>query len=329
MHEGYDSEDDPGEGALDSEMEPVESEDEGGEVYFANPKRTTSTRGRENVNAVERTVPIVLDGVYPPRREKPQEKPASENTAPVEAPRSSAVPVPLASSKLTAEKVREILADVQPIDARQVRVLPSPKQGKTQENPGTPVELDRRKLTPSRPEELVKAEPKITGRQSDIQSSVHLPAIVKRLLDLEIPLTVREVLVASKEIRNEIQDVIHLKNVILGHDSPLIANWAWPRSEGVLIRVEMEIGGRRVVAIVDTALLLRLPGFHRGSSNAGRLVLSLEDLRCYRFLDNGSIALVESLGHLLSLFAFHSDGYLQHNEGSNGHGNGPLVALPL
>ncbi|KAJ7171350.1 hypothetical protein C8R46DRAFT_1216918 [Mycena filopes] len=130
-----------------------------------------------------------------------------------------------------------------------------PKQGKTQENPGTPVELDRRKLTPSRPEELVKAEPKITGRQSDIQSSVHLPAIVKRLLDLEIPLTVREVLVASKEIRNEIQDVIRLKNVkavLLGHDSPLIANWAWPRSEGVLIRVEMEIGGRRVVAIVDT-----------------------------------------------------------------------------
>ncbi|KAJ7290737.1 hypothetical protein C8J57DRAFT_1493445 [Mycena rebaudengoi] len=72
-----------------------------------------------------------------------------------------------------------------------------------------------------------------------------------------IPLTVGEALALSKEIRNGIQDHIRLKNVkavLIGKSSnnPLLANWTWQRTEGILIRVEMEVGGRKVMAIIDT-----------------------------------------------------------------------------
>ncbi|KAJ6492182.1 hypothetical protein C8R45DRAFT_1137291 [Mycena sanguinolenta] len=68
-------------------------------------------------------------------------------------------------------------------------------------------------------------------------------------------MTVREALAASKEIRNGLQDVVRLKNVkavLVGSGSSSVMQWNWPRSKGVLIRIEMEIFGRRVVAIVDT-----------------------------------------------------------------------------
>lgn len=73
---------------------------------------------------------------------------------------------------------------------------------------------------------------KMGGRQSDIQNTVHIPSIIDRILDLTVPMTVREAFVVSKEIRSGILDTIRLKNVkavLIGRvpNHPLIAAWNW------------------------------------------------------------------------------------------------------
>jgi hypothetical protein len=98
---------------------------------------------------------------------------------------------------------------------------------------------------------------KPVGRQSDVQNTVNLSSIINRILDLTVPMTVREAVVASREIRTGIMDTIRLKNVkavLIGRlpGNTLVANWNWPRSEGVLIKIEVETGGRIITAIVDT-----------------------------------------------------------------------------
>ncbi|KAJ6490383.1 hypothetical protein C8R47DRAFT_1215243 [Mycena vitilis] len=70
-------------------------------------------------------------------------------------------------------------------------------------------------------------------------------------------MTVREAFVASKDIRAGIMDTIRLKNVkavLLGRsqDNPLVAHWNWPRTDGILIKIDVESGGRKISAIVDT-----------------------------------------------------------------------------
>jgi hypothetical protein len=66
-----------------------------------------------------------------------------------------------------------------------------------------------------------------------------------------------EIMVTSKEIWSEIQDLIKVKNVravLLGKsaDNPIIASMNWPRTDGVLIQIDMETSGNDVCAIIDT-----------------------------------------------------------------------------
>ncbi|KAK7058092.1 hypothetical protein R3P38DRAFT_2760211 [Favolaschia claudopus] len=263
------------EGDSDDESDIEESEDEG-EVYLSIPRR------QYRVHAADRTVPSTkaarrsaFDGVHVPRREKVSIAKETKTTPPPKVPG-----VPLSSTsrpiieralsskpKTPAGTMRDILNDVKPYDAR------APRESKTQdvempdaEAPGkhTAATNKRRKE-----DEAVKTAPPThraassrstesaekhapPGRQSEIQASVSLPKIVERILDLEVPMSVREVLVSSKEIRNNLQEVIKLKNVKSVLAGAQSAPWTWPRSEGVLIRAEMEIGGRQVVAIIDT-----------------------------------------------------------------------------
>ncbi|KAJ7231172.1 hypothetical protein B0H12DRAFT_1029628, partial [Mycena haematopus] len=205
------------------------------------------TRFVEQVNGADRTVPstraarrLAFDGVHVPRREKPKE-------VDTEAPKAS-------SPKKSPTPEKPI-----PVEKR-ARHDPSRK-----ENEGSEKLPARRTATEKSADasttEPSKSEIKTTGRQSDIQSTVQLPKIVDRILDLELPITVREVLAASKEIRNGLQDTVRLKNVkavLMGSGFPLVAQWTWPRTDGVLIRIEMEICGRRVVAIVDTGSQLNV-----------------------------------------------------------------------
>ncbi|KAJ6547304.1 hypothetical protein B0H19DRAFT_954746, partial [Mycena capillaripes] len=101
------------------------------------------------------------------------------------------------------------------------------------------------------------AKPKITGRHSELTSTVDKNGVLDRILDTQVPMSLRELMVTSKELRTDFQDLIKVKNVcavLLGNscDHPLIANATWPRSEGILIKIDMKTEGREVCAIVDT-----------------------------------------------------------------------------
>jgi hypothetical protein len=103
---------------------------------------------------------------------------------------------------------------------------------------------------------------KIHGRQSAISGTVSKRQVADRILDLTFPMSVREIMETSKEIRTEFQDMIKVKNmkaVYLGHsaDHPLLANLGWPRTDGILIKIEMETGGTSVCAIIDTGSQLQ------------------------------------------------------------------------
>ncbi|KAJ6503467.1 hypothetical protein C8R47DRAFT_1210714 [Mycena vitilis] len=70
-------------------------------------------------------------------------------------------------------------------------------------------------------------------------------------------MSVRELFVSSKEIRSGILEAIRLKNVkaVLlgkGHEHHAAAHWKWPRTEGILIKIDVEVNGRTITAIVDT-----------------------------------------------------------------------------
>ncbi|KAJ7130390.1 hypothetical protein C8R44DRAFT_614069, partial [Mycena epipterygia] len=95
------------------------------------------------------------------------------------------------------------------------------------------------------------------GRQSELSATVDRMSLMDRILDVPVTMTLREVMVTSKELRTEFQDLIKVKNVkavLLGNsqDHPLIANLDWPRTEGILIKIEMETNGKPVCAIIDT-----------------------------------------------------------------------------
>ncbi|KAK7055080.1 hypothetical protein R3P38DRAFT_2681368, partial [Favolaschia claudopus] len=269
---------------IDEDPASAHEEDEGsedgeeditkGQVYLSFPKQRASKAG---VHAAERTVPSmrearkqVFDGVHLPRRERPQK---DKPVVPEEIkPKEPVKRIP------QGDRVRDILADVRPYDARRPRIQENKLDAMDVDSPeGTEQinqqsrnsgevndRLDSKKaagtnkkenLQPARHGQTGKFDntEKGPGRRSEIDSTVNLPKIVDRILDLPVSMSVREVLAASKELRNGIQEVIKLKNVkavLMG--MPSNGHWNWPRSEGVLIRMEMDIAGRRTVAIVDT-----------------------------------------------------------------------------
>ncbi|KAJ6473986.1 hypothetical protein C8R47DRAFT_1294284 [Mycena vitilis] len=212
-----------------------------GEVFLTVPRGQRDQPGDE-VLAAERTVPStraarreVFDGVHVPRRERSG---PDHVTGPEKSPdpkgKSRAADLPI-------KKARDTLPELIPVDAR---------------TPRTDVDVD---MEPSpQPEPRPPNGPRSSGpasnkQSSDIQNTVQIPSIIERILDLTIPLSVRETLVASKEIRAGILDTIRLKNVkaVLLGDSrthPIAATWNWPRSDGVLIKVDVETNVRDDIA---------------------------------------------------------------------------------
>jgi hypothetical protein len=102
------------EAVVESDSEEGEDDLELGEVYLTIPRRRTG----KQVNEAERTVPSTraarrqaFDGVHVPRREKSYEKEAATTTPP---------------TKTAVGKIHEILADVQPYDARRPRFSEPP-----------------------------------------------------------------------------------------------------------------------------------------------------------------------------------------------------------
>jgi hypothetical protein len=128
--------------------------------------------------------------------------------------------------------------------------------------PGTSKKKDKDPKKPtSKPTEVPRQEEvlplKVTGRRSELTDTVDTKDMMDRILDTKVLLSLREVMVTSKELHTEFQELIKVKNVravLLGNsaDHPLIANTGWPRSEGILIKVDMKTSGNTICAIIDT-----------------------------------------------------------------------------
>jgi hypothetical protein len=98
---------------------------------------------------------------------------------------------------------------------------------------------------------------KTTGRKSRLSETVDTKNVMDWILDTTVVLSLREIMVTSKDLRTEFQELIKVRNVravLLGNsaDHPLIANTGWPRTEGILIKIDMKTGGNKVCAIIDT-----------------------------------------------------------------------------
>ncbi|KAK6977462.1 hypothetical protein R3P38DRAFT_2810293 [Favolaschia claudopus] len=181
--EGMDFEDEESEGEN-------QTDDDEGEVYLTLPRRQLQ------VNAADRTVPSTraarkqtFDGVHIPKRPRPD--PGSSQ------PKDSETTIPnvvkTAQTKVTPGKIRDILEDVQPYDARQPRKVSSEdvEMKDAQEKRSTRrTHQDNSQDTNLKDQQKNKegGSQENAGRRSEIQGTVHLPGIVERILDLEIPI---------------------------------------------------------------------------------------------------------------------------------------------
>ncbi|KAJ7714997.1 hypothetical protein B0H16DRAFT_1742328 [Mycena metata] len=264
-------------------------------VYLTMPRRVI-VDDEPGVNAADRAEPSirkarksVFDGVYPPRHEKSQMgevkdleevvKDAAaekrklagekENTEPAQpdarqtindAEKSRARAAPRADRAVpTPERT---LPEIRPFEARRVRISDNDvemEEGRSGERKKSAnrKSSDRNKEESIRPDEEEKIPKTSGGRQSELTGTVDRRAVVDRIMDVQIPMSLREIFVTSKEIRGEIQDLIKVKNVravLLGSTDhhPLIANMNWPRTEGILIKIDMTTNGKQVCAIIDT-----------------------------------------------------------------------------
>jgi hypothetical protein len=275
----------------DTENDEKNTSEEYEEIYLTLPKRRKT--GPPLVQQVDRTVPSmktarrqVMDGVYPPSRAQARArtevkeigKSAGKDAAPPTPPLSRSADPPQATSFPDAgksqAKVREFgragpLPEITPVEARKVR-FDKTEDAEMKEAPKDKPGIRSLGKDSSRNEQAASKEDdsavsKSTGRQSELTATVDKQGLMDRILNTQISMSLREIMVTSREIRSEFQDLIKLKNikaVLLGRaqNHPLIASFGWPRvsSDGVLIKVEMETAGNLVSAIIDTGSQLNV-----------------------------------------------------------------------
>ncbi|KAJ6470134.1 hypothetical protein C8R47DRAFT_1222767 [Mycena vitilis] len=246
-----------------SEEEQAEASTED-EIYLTIPRREVLSM----VQAAERSVPgirknrkEVFDGVNPgpPVRDSPRGRAVRdlmenevevENKTPTSSPAQVTLPkkgLPGSLKKAQPSKAlaKEGLPELTPIEARKVRFDISEDEEMPDVKPkgATSQKIERKKG------EERRMETGISGRQSELTSTIDKQAVIDRILDSKVELSLREIMVTSKDLRTEIQDVIKVKNVkavLLGStmQHPIITNLSWPRRDGILIKIEMETGGQ-------------------------------------------------------------------------------------
>jgi hypothetical protein len=277
-----------------SDEEDLSDDEDPAEVYLTAPRKVSES-GLQ-VFPAERSIPStraarreVLDGVYPPAREKGKsggrgelDKPSPlikdgnqtrpESVGPVQPTKKPFQKEPSSiTDDLSKLKSARTEPAITPIEARRVRfedgdseMRDTPVKEKSTKNKGG------RKADEARPEEEPASRP--AARQSELSGTVNKQHVMDRILDAQVPMSLREIMVTSKDLRSEFQDLIKVKNVRavllgnaerhplianfkLGKDAPkfpALANFDGTRTEGFLIKVEMETNGRKICAIIDT-----------------------------------------------------------------------------
>ncbi|KAF8158653.1 hypothetical protein K438DRAFT_1620500, partial [Mycena galopus ATCC 62051] len=227
------------------------------EVYLTPPAPVEQPAYQ--VNPVERTEPstrkarrVVFDGVFPPRREKTPLKAGEKQKKTFVRP-----PTPISETAGL---------DPRPIEARRPRGGKDDDDEKSIDGPKEKVQRGSKRATVASEELSKKAEEesgKVSGRQSELSGTVDRRSVLNRVLDTPVTMTFREILVTSKDLRTDVQDLIKVKNVraiLLGEtrNHPLIASFGWPQTNGILIKIDMKTGGRNVCAIIDTGSELNI-----------------------------------------------------------------------
>ncbi|KAJ7155936.1 hypothetical protein C8R43DRAFT_949480 [Mycena crocata] len=240
------------------QMENDEEQRPTNRVFLTAPKECLP-ENEPQVHGVERTVPStrtarkeIFDGVLLPGQERARERMAKDmdNELPTETStrNNGGMEMHAATANRIPAAEAPPLPNPVPVHARKIRFD----------------QLPVRDLEPkgSNRKDIGEKGPEISGRsigrQTGLTPSVDKEDILNRILDAMVSMSVRKVIETAREIRTDIQELIKVQNVKAVHlgrssDHPLIANAVqWPRTEGVLNRVEMETGGRPVVAIIDT-----------------------------------------------------------------------------
>nr|GAT45175.1 predicted protein [Mycena chlorophos] len=200
----------------------------------------------------------------------PQAKPAQP--PPAKAPvRPPTPPLKSATRKIRPDPV-DVIPDVAPFDARVPRSerdteMPdaAPIRGHTAPLPRDPQDPAQR----SAPTEHTKPENHAPRggpiRQSAISQSVNRSEVTNRVLDTKLEVSLRELMEVSKDVRTELTDLIRPRNpkskaVLMSASTLPRAVWSmdWPRTDGILIKVEMLAGDLPIVAIIDTGSQLNV-----------------------------------------------------------------------
>jgi hypothetical protein len=254
-------------------------------IYLAVPKQFSAESQEPLVQAADRgqtstraTRREVFDGVHVSGRDKSKTQ-ALKDLAKDPPPGIKKTP---AEAGPKAIKPQERVPDLIPVDARKVRFDPTVRDIEMEDVNIKPAvsgqKSDKKKSKgDAEPNEKQAETPKVGSRQTGLAGTVDRADILKRILDTPITMSIREVMETAKDIRTDFQELIKLKNVravYLGKSSshPLIANLDWPRSEGILIKIEMETGGRTVIAIVDTGSQLDVVRADTAALTLGRVV---------------------------------------------------------
>ena len=164
----------------------------------------------------------VLDGVYPPPRHhlkgKENTDPKAKATPPVPTgpikfgpartqgqPPSRLQPIPPTNTKVPTQF---------PVDARPKRIIPIDVDDDVNMKDGTKSQpkFTTIKNTPKDNPPVTASKPKPPLRQSEISSNIGDHQVVNQILDTPVTLRVREVLASSKELSDQITDMLKRQN---------------------------------------------------------------------------------------------------------------------
>lgn len=245
---------------IESDYYQSEEEEYSGGVLAAEkqPKSTTTTRKE------------IFDGVYMPPIGSTFRKGKGKENAPVkETPKagpSTRSQGPAAS--VSPQKTQPVRVEARgpkpiPVDVRKPRFEPNDNDVSMDDAEEAVKETEQKKsraLADSTNRKLPANKGRTGGRQSEISAGIGETQVVDNILNTPVTLRVREVLASSRELSDQLLDMIKRKNV-KPTIAPAVATAQVSLSikdRAMLIKLPMECDGKPVTAIIDTGSQLNV-----------------------------------------------------------------------
>ncbi|KAF7316579.1 hypothetical protein MIND_00177700 [Mycena indigotica] len=208
------------------------------------PHRTRAAVRNEDIGFQPKTKPF--QDPAPVSRQSPPKPPPRPPTPPVKPILKPVVEIPR-RPRTQASEIDIEMPDAKPIRSHTAPLPRDPNHGPKKGEKGKDKE---NRLTPI--------------RQSAISSTVNRSDVTNRILDTKVEVSLRELMEVSKDVRTEFTDMVKVKNpkaVLMSAKKipkAIVGNYAWPRMDGVLIKVDMVTNGSIITAIIDTGSQLNV-----------------------------------------------------------------------